>query len=93
MTDVFNHFVHLYSDEWITRDELFGSLTGLLSHDPSLLREALKALSGDVVLHLEFIAWLSDLTTETRISLGHKTFTVSAALVSRLDRELRPRSS
>lgn len=67
MTDVFNHFVHLHSDGWITRDELFGSLTGLLSHDPSLLPNAFKVLSGDVVLHLEFIAWLSNLTTETRI--------------------------
>ena len=76
--------IEAYRGGDLTRDELFASLTMLLSADPGALRAARAGLSFDSGVRSDFEAWLQGLANRPQIRLGGRGVAVTSALVSAL---------
>ena len=74
--------VEAYRDGDLTRDELFASVTRLLSAEPGALRAARAALSFDPAVASDFEAWLQGLGAGPQILLGGRRVAVTSALLA-----------
>jgi len=79
--------IEAYRDGYLTRDELFASVTRLLSADPGALRTARAALNFDPVVGSEFESWLQELRDRPQIILGGRPVPVASALIDALAAE------
>jgi hypothetical protein len=84
----------IWDDKHVTMDELFASLTELLSSDPSELPYVRTALAGQEDISESFETWLRDLVSYPAIAFSSgRTVIVSGDLLAVLAKEEERRLS